>query len=266
MKSNIHTNAPASSPLSFRLALQTELARRCAENPQYSLRAFAKYLGIDHSTLSQLLRGKRRFAEKTIRKISVRLGLEEAAIERWIHIEQRQGQDEATAGQVRQLTQDIASLMTDVNHYAILELTRIQGFQPDSRWIARVLGITVDEVNIAMQCLIRLGLLEMVSMTQWVDHLGDAMATMEDFTQAGIKRYLQQLHQLTLHSIESEPKERLVLSATTLAVNGSRVSAAIDMISRFREELLKFLASAGDHDNVYHLQLSFLPVIRLHKE
>lgn len=163
MKSNVHSKSRVSSPLSFRLTLQTELARRCAENPQYSLRAFAKYLGMDHSTLSQLLRDKRRFTDKSIRKIGIRLGLEEAAIERWIRDEQRQGRDEATAGQVRQLTQDVAALMTDVNHYAILELTRTQGFQPDSRWIGRVLGISVDEVNVAIQCLIRLGLLEMVS-------------------------------------------------------------------------------------------------------
>ncbi|HLN29547.1 MAG TPA: hypothetical protein VK395_17495 [Gemmataceae bacterium] len=44
----------------FRLYLQAELGRRCAGNAQYSLRAFAKFLAIDHATLSQLLRGKRR--------------------------------------------------------------------------------------------------------------------------------------------------------------------------------------------------------------
>jgi predicted enzyme related to lactoylglutathione lyase len=41
----------------FRELLQRELAKRCAENPQFSLRAFAKALRIDHSTLSQILRG-----------------------------------------------------------------------------------------------------------------------------------------------------------------------------------------------------------------
>ncbi len=266
MKSNIHSSSLASQPVSFRLTLQTELARRCAENPQYSLRAFAKYLGIDHSTLSQLLRGKRQFSEKTIRKFGVRLGLDESAIVRWIQEEQRQSQTEESAHQVRQLTQDVASLMTDVNHYAILELTRTQGFQPDSRWIARMLGISVDEVNIALQCLIRLGLLEMVSHQQWVDHLGDAMATMEDFTQAGIEHYLQQLHQLTIRSMEREPTSRYALSATTLAVSSTRIPAAIEMINRFREKLSAFLATPGEHDDVYHLQLSFVPVTRLPKE
>jgi len=35
---------------SFRLYLQSELARRCARNSQYSLRAFALHLDLDHST------------------------------------------------------------------------------------------------------------------------------------------------------------------------------------------------------------------------
>ena len=46
-------------------------------------------------------------------------------------------------------------------HFAILELTRLSEFRADSRWIARVLDISVDEVNVALQRLIRLDLLDM---------------------------------------------------------------------------------------------------------
>src|SRR5262249_35697123 len=155
-------------------------------------------LGIDHSTLSQMLRGKRSFSVQNIRKFGVRLGLPEADIERWILSEQHEQDKKPVDEQIKQLTDDVAMLMNDVNLYAILELTRLKSFQPDSRWIARVLGITTDEVNIALQCLIRLGMLEMQSTTKWIDHLGNAMATMQDYTQAGIELYLKQLHRLTI--------------------------------------------------------------------
>lgn len=265
MKSNLHQRATQRLG-SFRLTLQGELARRCAENPQYSLRAFAKFLGIDHSTLSQMLRGKRPFTEKSIRKFGVRLGQSEPDMERWILAERQQLLDEPAQQQAQQLTNDVATLMTDINLYAILELTRIQGFQPDSRWIARMLGITVDEVNIALQCLIRLGLLEMVSTTQWIDHLGDAMATLQDFTQAGIEQYLKQLHRLTLHSMKGTSAEKYTLSATTLAVSSARIPAALEMIDRFRKELTSYLKQSAEHDDVYHLQVSFVPVTHIHKE
>lgn len=265
MKSNIHQRA-ATSLNDFRLTIQAELARRCAENPQYSLRAFAKFLGIDHSTLSQMLRRKRPFTEKAIRKFGVRLGLPEADIERWILQEQDQLTQQAAIQQATQLTQDVAMLMSDIKLYSILELTRLQTFQPDSRWIARVLGISVDEVNVALQCLIRLGMLEMASADKWIDHLGDAMTTMQDFTQAGIEQYLRQLHRLTMESMQQQPAEKYTISATTLAVNRERIPAAIEMIERFRHELAAYLRQASEHDDLYHLQLSFVPVTCIHKE
>lgn len=266
MKSNLHLQQVDSIPASFRLLVQSELARRCGDNPQYSLRAFAKYLGIDHSTLSQLLRGKRSLTEKSIRKIGIRLNVSEADILRWIHREESHEINETINGQIRQLTQDIASVMTDVTHYAILELTRIKGFQADSRWIARVLDISVDEVNVALQSLIRLGLLEMVSPTHWIDHAGNSMGTMDDFTQASIEHYLRQLHELTLRSVQQKTIKRHAITATTLAVNSARVPAAIEMIARFRSELANFLAGTEGHNDVYHLQISFLPITNLPKE
>src|ERR1051325_6297823 len=69
---------------SFRMHLQGVLAQYCARNPRYSLRAFARRLGMNHSTLSQLLRGKRPFSASTIKAIGKRLGLTNPAIEAFI--------------------------------------------------------------------------------------------------------------------------------------------------------------------------------------
>ena len=45
----------------FRSYLQSELIRRCNNNSKYSLRAFAKHLGIDASPLSQIVFIQRDF-------------------------------------------------------------------------------------------------------------------------------------------------------------------------------------------------------------
>ena len=62
--------------LPFRARLEQELRDRHASNPRYSLRAFAAFLGTDHSTLSQILRGKRRAPAAQIRKWTKKLGLD----------------------------------------------------------------------------------------------------------------------------------------------------------------------------------------------
>ena len=73
MPTHILHSAPFTAQDSFRERLQAELAARCERNPGYSLRAFANSLGIDHATLSQLMRGKRSMTEATVRRLGGRI-------------------------------------------------------------------------------------------------------------------------------------------------------------------------------------------------
>lgn|GEM_PF-5007755 len=59
----------------FRQYLNLELDRRIMRNPRYSLRSFARFLEVDSSALSKMLRGKRPLGRKMIRQLGPRLGL-----------------------------------------------------------------------------------------------------------------------------------------------------------------------------------------------
>jgi hypothetical protein len=59
-----------SAAVRLQTILQNELERRRRVNPRYSLRAFARSVNLEHSTLSQLLRGKRAMTWKSIRQIA----------------------------------------------------------------------------------------------------------------------------------------------------------------------------------------------------
>jgi transcriptional regulator with XRE-family HTH domain len=59
----------------FKAYLATELKRRLDDNPRYSMRAFARTLGLESSYLSKILRGKRPVTERLIQKCSDPLGL-----------------------------------------------------------------------------------------------------------------------------------------------------------------------------------------------
>ena len=45
-------------------------------------------------------------------------------------------------------------------HAEIVRLSREPRFQPDCRWLARQTGVSVDEVNLALTRLLRLGLVD----------------------------------------------------------------------------------------------------------
>ena len=120
--------------------LDTELRRRRARNPRYSLRAFARALGTDHGTLSRIMRRERRLTARTIRRVGARLGLTSAQLERACIAE---------------------------HCAAILRVVGDPRFRADSRWIATMTGIPIDEVNVALHALLRRRRLAMRTPTTW---------------------------------------------------------------------------------------------------
>jgi len=243
-------------PASFRAHLQSELARRCSVNPQYSLRAFARDLGTNHATLSQILRGERPLTPRTIAELGAALGLTAAAIETYCATEP------LAASTARQgaalLAQDAAEVLGEWHHFAMLELTHLDSFRPDVRWIAQVLGITTDEVATAISRLLRLRLLEMRG-DEWLDVSGDAIAHVDDFTRAAIERLFEQVRGLTAASISKAGQPHRSHGMTTRAADSRKLPQAIAAIERFRGELAELLRG-DDPDTLVHVEMHLFPI------
>jgi transcriptional regulator with XRE-family HTH domain len=127
--------------VTFRSVLQSEFDRRRCANPRYSLRAFARFLAVDHATLSQILRGKRRVTARNVKALGRRLKLTSPVIAEHCAIE---------------------------HEGAVLAAVQRPGFHASSRWIATIAGIPLDEVNVTLQRLLRKRKLTMASRTEWM--------------------------------------------------------------------------------------------------
>ncbi len=125
--------------MDLRSHLRDEFARRHRGNRLYSRRAFAQSLGLTHTTLSRLLRGERRVSAPTIRRLAGRLGLSP-------QLERQAVLHEGTR-----------TLLGAIRHPA---------FRPDSRRLAMLAGMSIDDVNIALQSLLRMRRLT-CSHTSW---------------------------------------------------------------------------------------------------
>lgn len=62
--------------------LKRELNERRKRDPNYSLRAFAKFLDIDDGFLSRVINGKRVMSELMLEKVGARLDLDQKALEK----------------------------------------------------------------------------------------------------------------------------------------------------------------------------------------
>jgi transcriptional regulator with XRE-family HTH domain len=146
----------------FRTHLAGVFAAKQAANPRFSLRAFALQLGLEHATLSQLLRGKRPFTAAQITRIGAKLGMDVSAYlpkptRAPLPLVAHPGDPELHSSHQAWLPG------------AILELTTLSWFRPDTCWIAATLAVAPDEVNVALQQLLRSGQLVMRARDRWED-------------------------------------------------------------------------------------------------
>ncbi|MGB0452538.1 MAG: TIGR02147 family protein [Bacteriovoracaceae bacterium] len=246
----------------FRTYLQRTLVMRCKENPQYSLRAFAKSLEIEPSALSKILNGKRSITAKMYERLSQKLDLSGEDYEYYhpknTHL--REKKVEATT-----LSSDVFNFICDWYHYAILELIRVKGFKNDIAWIARALGITTSQVQDAVDRLTRMKLLIKDDFGRWHDNSGNITTLGHPFSTQAFRHLQKQILSMGIEAMDMIPMEKRDQTSMTFAVNSSKVGQARELIKNFRRDLAEILTS-GDKDEVYQMSISLYPITQISEE
>lgn len=241
----------------FRNYLRAELLTRTKNNPRYSLRAFAKTLQVEPSSLSQLIAGKRPLTKKMCLRLSSRLGLSPQEYDRLISgtIEGSKVYDG-----FKDLAEDEFLVISDWYHYAILELTTLEHFKADPKWIAKVLGISYQEVIDAASRLVRLGHLEISDKGVWTDTLGNANNLGNHFTAPAFRKLQKQILEKAVDALEEVPYPERIQSSLTLPVPKAKIAEAKKRVQQFMAELDQYLKQDEPTDDVYHMSFSLYPI------
>jgi len=209
----------------FRSFLQDELIRRIEANPRYSLRAFAALLGLESSFLSKLLRAERKVTQKTIARVGQNLGLSPAKIASFSADNAKgQGLPEATALDYRQIAQDHFHVLSEWYHFAILELSRVKGFQPLPRWIATRLGISPAEVSVAIERLVRLNYLQIDERGAWKLSEPNRTTVGTEITSAALRNTQRQVLEMGISSLETVNPELRDQTTITMAIRTDKIA------------------------------------------
>jgi uncharacterized protein (TIGR02147 family) len=245
--------------------LRERLRAAMRRNPRFSLRSFAKQLGIDHSTLSQVFRGRRRLSARALEAVCKRLGLGHEAIQTYKRSSKKYSSSKSIPESLRSFHFDLDTfqLLSVWYHYAILELLPIQGFKTDSRWIAKTLGISVEDVNVALQRLLRLGLLEMSGQNRWIDKSGDAEFQTATLTETAANRINQEVHELATDAVRRIPGKHRMQSQMMFALDSKKLPQMRKLAHEFMNELRSVASQSGAPDDVYQVEISLFPVTTL---
>ncbi|MCM2279053.1 MAG: TIGR02147 family protein [Oligoflexia bacterium] len=258
----------------YRRFLRERLESRCRANPRYSLRAFARDLGVSSARLSEVLNRKQGLSAASAAGIGMRLGLSKGEIVRFqdlvasedarskgareAALQRIQSQLDQARDRYRQLEEDSFRAISDWYHYALLELTATRGFKSNPAWIARRLGISQVEAELAIERLLRLKLLRLESGK--LEATPEAPTTTNGVPSEAIRRFNQQILEKASRAISLQSVEERDISTVTVSIRKSDLPLFRERIKRFRRDFNRFAESAvprHQREEVYSLAIQF---------
>ena len=238
----------------FRRFLSQEFESRIKKNPSYSLRAYARSLNIHASCLSVILKNKRPLTPQLIKRFSQALELSPQNINELCSNNQYPNNRQV-------LTADVFEVISNWLHFAILELVKLEDFQPQIQWIAQTLEVQSIEVQNAVERLIRCELLE-IENDKW-RVIKDTDIYVDEFTTLALKKYQQSILYKSIDAIKEVDIDRRYHGTTTMAIAKKDFNKAKEKLRKFKEDFCIDMQSSSEfYNDVYQLQMGFFPLTK----
>lgn len=239
--------------------LNEELSSRKARNSSYSMRAFARDLGIGSTSLSDVLAQKRKLSTKNIDKIAEKLAL--SPKEKDLLIQEINGRTRKNDQEKEhlELQEDSFRLIADWYYLAILNLTKLPEHRADSHWIATRLGIKPMEAKLAVDRLIRMNLLQIEGMK--LRRTKYPLKTSEGTASFAIKKHHRDKLHLAEESLINDDVSLRNFQSLTLALDPENLSEAQEILTRAVKKIGKLLDGKNPKE-VYSVNFHVFPLTK----
>ena len=253
--------------------LQKEFERRVQVNPRYSLRAYAKALNISSGALSEFLRGQRPVTLKMAVKVAKVLGLsspESSKLFLALETQKRQAlapdlpqsESESRTLAQTQLSDDTFRIIADWYHFAILNLMDCEGFVWNSSYIAKRLAISQSQARLAMELLLRVGLVHREDGR--VVPAKEYVLSPSGVSSSAIRSYHRQILTKAIEALELQNVEQREMNGVCLAVDPKKLRQIKSEISDFLDGLATKY-STGKRQEVYFLETALFQITQGNK-
>lgn len=249
--------------------LERVLKERRTKNGSYSLRAFARDIGIKPGPLSDMMAGKRPVSPTTANIIARRLNLSQTDItmiqKNAIDGRRRtdKGKQPHGAPHFTLIPDDQFAIIADWHHFAILSLIKTDDFKSRVDWIAARLGLTKRAVSQAINRLVAAG---------YIKYAGKKLVRREEryHTTHGVpSAALREAHRQNLtqaaEALEQVPLALRDITSMTMAIDPERLPLAKELMQEFRWRFLKIMEQ-NSKTEVYNLNIQFYPVSKVRSE
>ncbi|MBY0371176.1 DUF4423 domain-containing protein [bacterium] len=229
----------------LRELLVNDFQNRRLRRGAFSLRAYARFLGINPTTLSLFLRGERSLKTVSFEKIARRLEVNAPSPQ----------EDSAFST----LDLEKARILYDWHFFAILSLSETRGFIGKLRWISKRLGISPEATRTALELLEKHGFLRARN------GVYEAVATQLRVSDSVPPFFNRNGHHQSLalaaQSLDQDAAHVRDFSSMTIAIDPEELPYAAQEIKKFRRRLSRRLERKNQRE-VYQLAIQLFPLSR----
>lgn len=233
------------------------LSKRQANNPAYSIRAFARDLDINPATLSAIINKKRPLTINTALSLMPKLNWP-ASTKKKVISSLTKNQIPEKETDFRPIPESHGEVLARWETFAVLSFLEI----PPSKFSARELALKL-EVPFG-EMLVCLGILEQHGYIlekdgKWSLAQIECRASTSDVPNKYLRKGHRSKTQRGLQSLDEDPVEVRDFTDMTMAIDPTKLSEAKEWIRDFRRELCAFLED-GEKKQVYQINIQLFPL------
>jgi uncharacterized protein (TIGR02147 family) len=241
-------------------------------NPAFTLRAWAKHLGMEsHGPLHLILSGQRALPKKHVPLFIENLGLtprEGLYFETLVDLHRARSHEQkefylnrltelSNRGEVRMFEVESFKYLANPIHTLILEMTALRGFRFDPKWIQKRLKIVATEKDVesAIERLIALGLLS-EGKDGVLAKTNHHLSTRPDISDRGIREYHRNISQVAQAALDQQSLAEREFGSYSFNLKRSALPLAKGAIREFFKDFFaRFEAAAGEGEETYQINV-----------
>lgn len=252
--------------------LLEEFEGRKARRPSYSLRAFARDIGVDASRLTAILNGKYGLSKAAAIAIGERLNFNHQKLRFFADLaESQHGRSRAARQEAslrvekarfdfgcREFQTESDGIIRHWYYLAVHQLVIISGATLNAKKISKRLGIPLAQAEEALQYLYRRGIVKVK---------GDGYRAVDQHlsfnspTPSGmIRNFHREVLNKTIDAIELNPIAARKNLSSVISVDSNKIAEAREWINKTHQEFIKQFGTSENADRVYAFGSHFVPL------
>lgn len=258
-------------PQDSRYYLHNELIERVKRRPHYSLRAFARDLGLSPAALSGFLSGKVELSPARILEIAKKIKLSEVQTEHWLNLFERKNGKTAQAKKTAQIKieaqlknskkyiePDLFGMISRWESLALLELLSFEKIFSNEE-MADYLGMKKTELVLLLKKLVRLNLIYW-NKDRWSPSEEDSFVGNEVPSKA-IREFHGQILKKAEKALTKQSIEQREFRSTIFSMKKADLPQLKKDLNRFWMEQIGKYAQPKNNDAIYCFSMQLFDLL-----